>query len=69
MLKTQALSYIFRSFLGGHKAICMLGNANCVLSSERRKTVLMKIDPQLVELAKDIAKYVNTFASLDKSQL
>ncbi|KAJ1148390.1 hypothetical protein NDU88_001227 [Pleurodeles waltl] len=32
-------------------AICFLGNANCALASERRISVLLRIDPQLVDLA------------------
>ncbi|KAJ1196472.1 hypothetical protein NDU88_000343 [Pleurodeles waltl] len=33
------------------RAICLLGNANCAISSERRKSLLMRIDPTLTELA------------------
>ncbi|XP_056416991.1 uncharacterized protein LOC130358165 [Hyla sarda] len=33
------------------RLMCLLGNANQSLSSERRRTVLMKLDPQLANLA------------------
>ncbi|XP_056413656.1 uncharacterized protein LOC130356331 [Hyla sarda] len=33
------------------RLMCLLGNANQSLSSERRRTVLMKLDPQLAHLA------------------
>ncbi|KAJ1141512.1 hypothetical protein NDU88_007842 [Pleurodeles waltl] len=32
------------------RAICLLGNANCAISSERRKSLLMRIDSNLLEL-------------------
>ena len=33
------------------RTICLLGNANCALSAERRKSILLLIDPRLVVLA------------------
>ncbi|XP_078514273.1 uncharacterized protein LOC144773243 [Lissotriton helveticus] len=33
------------------RAICQLGNANCALSTERRSSILLKMDPRLTELA------------------
>ncbi|XP_078506998.1 uncharacterized protein LOC144767445 [Lissotriton helveticus] len=33
------------------RAVCMLGNANCALSTERRRSILLKMDPKLTELA------------------
>ncbi|KAJ1130977.1 hypothetical protein NDU88_009321 [Pleurodeles waltl] len=33
------------------RAICLLGNVNCAMSTERRKSFLMRIDPKLAELA------------------
>ncbi|KAJ1106391.1 hypothetical protein NDU88_003792 [Pleurodeles waltl] len=33
------------------RAICHLGNANVALSTERRRSILMRIDPQRTELA------------------
>ncbi|KAJ1090294.1 hypothetical protein NDU88_003427 [Pleurodeles waltl] len=33
------------------RAICLLGNANCAISMERRKSLLMRIDLNLTELA------------------
>lgn len=33
------------------RAICQLGNANCAISSERRRSILFKLDPKLSELA------------------
>ncbi|XP_078518076.1 uncharacterized protein LOC144782573 [Lissotriton helveticus] len=33
------------------RAICFLGNANCALSTERRRSILLKMDPRLSELA------------------
>ncbi|XP_078502843.1 uncharacterized protein LOC144761268 [Lissotriton helveticus] len=33
------------------RAICLLGNANCALSTERRKSLLMRMDSNLTELA------------------
>ncbi|XP_078512122.1 uncharacterized protein LOC144771629 [Lissotriton helveticus] len=33
------------------RAICQLGNANCALSSERRRSILLKLDPKLAELS------------------
>ncbi|KAJ1128567.1 hypothetical protein NDU88_006944, partial [Pleurodeles waltl] len=33
------------------RAICLLGNANCAISPERRKSLLMRIDSTLMELA------------------
>ncbi|XP_078503595.1 uncharacterized protein LOC144762312 [Lissotriton helveticus] len=33
------------------RAICLLGNANCALSAERRRSLLLKIDPKLGELS------------------
>ncbi|KAJ1106840.1 hypothetical protein NDU88_004238 [Pleurodeles waltl] len=33
------------------RAICPLGNANCSISTERRKSFLLRIDPKLSELA------------------
>ncbi|XP_078522992.1 uncharacterized protein LOC144792000 [Lissotriton helveticus] len=33
------------------RAMCQLGNANCALSTERRRSILLKIDPRLTELA------------------
>lgn len=32
------------------RAVCLLGNANCALSAERRRSLLLKIDPKLGEL-------------------
>ncbi|KAJ1083277.1 hypothetical protein NDU88_003436 [Pleurodeles waltl] len=32
------------------RAICLLGNANCSISTERRKSLLLRIDPKLAEL-------------------
>lgn len=33
------------------RAICLLGNANCAISTERRKWLLMRMDSNLTELA------------------
>lgn len=33
------------------RAICLLGNANCAVSVERRKSILMKLDPKWTSLA------------------
>ncbi|KAJ1215184.1 hypothetical protein NDU88_002793 [Pleurodeles waltl] len=33
------------------RAMCLLGNANCSMSSEHRKAFLMRIDPKVAELA------------------
>ncbi|XP_056400569.1 uncharacterized protein LOC130294571 [Hyla sarda] len=33
------------------RAICLFGNANAALSTERKRSILMKIDPQLTNLA------------------
>ncbi|KAJ1119094.1 hypothetical protein NDU88_007280 [Pleurodeles waltl] len=33
------------------RAICLLGNANCAMSTEQWKSFLMRMDPKLVELA------------------
>lgn len=33
------------------RAVCLLGNANTALSNERRKSILLKLDPKLIELA------------------
>ncbi|XP_056375621.1 uncharacterized protein LOC130273222 isoform X1 [Hyla sarda] len=33
------------------RAVCFLGNANAALSTERKRSVLMRIDPQLTNLA------------------
>ncbi|XP_078528000.1 uncharacterized protein LOC144803687 [Lissotriton helveticus] len=33
------------------RAVCFLGNANCALSSERRRSILLKLDPKLSELS------------------
>ncbi|XP_069503256.1 uncharacterized protein [Ambystoma mexicanum] len=33
------------------RAVCLLGNANCAISSERRRVLLLKIDPKLSDLA------------------
>lgn len=33
------------------RALCQLGNANCALSVERRRSILITIDPKLAELA------------------
>ncbi|KAM4690570.1 uncharacterized protein WCC33_017974 [Rhinophrynus dorsalis] len=33
------------------RAICMVGNANCALASERRRALLLRIDPKLADLA------------------
>ncbi|KAJ1130920.1 hypothetical protein NDU88_009264, partial [Pleurodeles waltl] len=33
------------------RALCFLGNANCAISLERRRSVLMKLDPKLADLA------------------
>ncbi|KAJ1088295.1 hypothetical protein NDU88_001453 [Pleurodeles waltl] len=33
------------------RAICLLGNANCAMSTERRRSFLICLDPKLVELA------------------
>ncbi|XP_078518949.1 uncharacterized protein LOC144784149 [Lissotriton helveticus] len=33
------------------RAMCLLGNANCALSAERRRSLLLKIDPKLGELS------------------
>ncbi|XP_078515097.1 uncharacterized protein LOC144773902 [Lissotriton helveticus] len=33
------------------RAICQLCNANCALSSERRRSILLKLDPKLAELS------------------
>ncbi|KAJ1195508.1 hypothetical protein NDU88_004794 [Pleurodeles waltl] len=33
------------------RSICLLGNSNCAISAERRKSVLMRIDPKLSDLA------------------
>lgn len=32
------------------RAVCLLGNANTALSNERRKSILLKLDPKLIEL-------------------
>lgn len=32
-------------------ALCFLGNANCAISTERRRSFLMRIDPQLADMA------------------
>ncbi|CAH2252658.1 Hypothetical predicted protein [Pelobates cultripes] len=32
-------------------AICLIGNANTALATERRKAILMKIEPKLLNLA------------------
>ncbi|XP_056424134.1 uncharacterized protein LOC130362968 [Hyla sarda] len=33
------------------RAVCFLGNANVALSTERKRSILMRIDPQLTNLA------------------
>lgn len=33
------------------RALCFLGNANCAVSTERQRSFLMRIDPQLAEMA------------------
>ncbi|XP_078514996.1 uncharacterized protein LOC144773728 [Lissotriton helveticus] len=33
------------------RAVCQLGNANCAVSSERRRSILLKLDPKLAELS------------------
>ncbi|KAJ1195307.1 hypothetical protein NDU88_004588 [Pleurodeles waltl] len=33
------------------RAICLLGNANCAMSAERRRSFLIRLDPKLAELA------------------
>ncbi|KAJ1134377.1 hypothetical protein NDU88_000829 [Pleurodeles waltl] len=33
------------------RAICLLGNANCAMSTERRRSFLIRLDPKLPELA------------------
>ncbi|KAM4747505.1 uncharacterized protein WCC33_005072 [Rhinophrynus dorsalis] len=33
------------------RAICIVGNANCALASERRRALLLRIDPKLADLA------------------
>ncbi|XP_078534007.1 uncharacterized protein LOC144820300 [Lissotriton helveticus] len=33
------------------RAVCLLGNANCALSAERRRSLLLRIDPKLGELS------------------
>ncbi|XP_069082882.1 uncharacterized protein [Pleurodeles waltl] len=33
------------------RAVCLLGNANCAISTERRRSLLIKIDPNLEELS------------------
>ncbi|KAJ1150495.1 hypothetical protein NDU88_003286 [Pleurodeles waltl] len=33
------------------RAVCLLGNSNCAISAERRKSVLMRIDPKLSDVA------------------
>lgn len=33
------------------RCICLLGNANSALSAERRHTVLLRFDPQLMDMA------------------
>ncbi|XP_069088966.1 uncharacterized protein [Pleurodeles waltl] len=33
------------------RSLCFLGNANCAISSERQKSILMRIDPKLTDLA------------------
>lgn len=33
------------------RAICQLGNANCAISAERRRSTLLKLDPKLAELS------------------
>ncbi|KAJ1189133.1 hypothetical protein NDU88_005884 [Pleurodeles waltl] len=33
------------------RAVCLLGNGNCTISTERRRSLLIKIDPKLGELA------------------
>ncbi|KAJ1143653.1 hypothetical protein NDU88_009958 [Pleurodeles waltl] len=33
------------------RAVCLLGNANCALSVERRRSLLIKIDPKLGKLS------------------
>ncbi|XP_069094160.1 uncharacterized protein [Pleurodeles waltl] len=33
------------------RAVCLLGNANCALCAERRRSLLIKIDPKLGELS------------------
>ncbi|CAH2248554.1 Hypothetical predicted protein [Pelobates cultripes] len=33
------------------RSICLIGNANAALATERRKTILMKIEPKLVNMA------------------
>ncbi|XP_056425874.1 uncharacterized protein LOC130367476 [Hyla sarda] len=35
------------------RAICLLGNANTAMSAERRRSILMRLDPQLTHLASD----------------
>ena len=33
------------------RAIILLGNANCALSAERHRSLLLKVDPKMGELA------------------
>ncbi|XP_056416230.1 uncharacterized protein LOC130357556 [Hyla sarda] len=35
------------------RAVCLLGNANTAASTERRRSILMRLDPQLTHLATD----------------
>ncbi|KAJ1128513.1 hypothetical protein NDU88_006891 [Pleurodeles waltl] len=37
------------------RAICLLGNANCAISTERRRSYLIRLDPKLAELANNEA--------------
>ncbi|XP_078506464.1 LOW QUALITY PROTEIN: uncharacterized protein LOC144765813 [Lissotriton helveticus] len=40
------------------RAMCLLGNANCALSAERRRSLLLKIDPKLGELSSEAGSVV-----------
>lgn len=33
------------------RAVCQLGNANCAMSSERRRSILLKLNPKLAKLS------------------
>lgn len=68
------------------RAVCLISNTNCTIAAECRRSIVVKIDLKLRELAyseataaakgllfreafvKDMSRFVNTFAALDKGQ-
>ncbi|KAJ1099556.1 hypothetical protein NDU88_004656 [Pleurodeles waltl] len=51
-------------------ALCFLGNANCAISSEHRRSILIKLDPKLADLAptEGLGTYFLDYRSLKNFQ-